>query len=128
MDIISKNITIDPTEWSKEYTFPHQPRAHNTSGLSTYLPKLKPGATLAYKDDAPRLIVRSASMPGCESEIIVLCQREGNMCEREGYFPWSLIKITLANSKFIYSKIGQFFEESEAQSELLQFNKNKHLI
>lgn len=75
-------------KWSAGYYFPRCPEEIGTPPLKAYFNKLKKGAVFAYNDDSPKLLIVEFVRIKNNSTILVLCEREGVMCEREGFKPW----------------------------------------
>ena len=46
-----------------------------------------------------------------------MCEREGVMCELEGFKPWIIIEITFENGQLRHSNLGSYFEKDEADKE-----------
>lgn len=42
-----------------------------------------------------------------------MSEREGCLCEKEGYMPWVIIEIDFENGKFKHTKLGAYFEEDD---------------
>lgn len=97
-----------------KYYFPCCPKEIGVLQLDNYLQSLKVGSIFAYQDDAPNLIAIKFLKIKNNSAILVLCEREGDWCERLGFFPWVLCEITFENGFFIHSKLEEFFEKDEA--------------
>lgn len=85
-----------------KYYFPCCPKEIGALPLDNYLQSLKVGLIFAYPDDAPNLIAIKFEKIKNNSAILVMCEREGDWCEREGFFPWLICEITFENGFFIH--------------------------
>mgnify|MGYP006358678447 FL=1 len=99
--------------WGADYYFPCCPEETAANALDAYLQGLKVGAVFAYNDDSPKLIIVKFAIIKNNSSILVICEREGAMCEREGYKPWSIYEITFENAFFVHTNLGSYFEKDD---------------
>lgn len=97
--------------FSVAYYFPSCPDETENilSQIEAYFQNLRIGAIFAYNDDSPKLIIGKFKMIK-NTSIVVMCEREGRMCEREGFKPWSIFKIIFDNNYFIHANLGSYFE------------------
>ncbi|GEM_PF-5577820 len=97
--------------FSATYYFPSCPEeiAMNLNHIEAYFQNLKISAVFAYNDDSPKLIIEKVEMIN-NITIVVLCEREGRICERKGFKPWSICEITFDNNFFIHANLGSYFE------------------
>lgn len=100
--------------WAANYYFPCCPQEIEKNSLEAYFRNLKKGAVFAYNDDSPKLIILEFVIRKNNSSILVKCEREGLMCEREGFKPWFIAEITFRNELFVHSNLGSYFEKDEA--------------
>ncbi|HAZ7573791.1 hypothetical protein OQJ02_05045 [Legionella sp. PATHC032] len=102
--------------WGAKYYFPCCPYEIAIAPLDDYTKRLKVGFVFAYNENSPKLIILEVKR--YNSSILVMCEREGLMCEREGYPPFLISDITFENAVFVHSKIGSYFERDDADKEL----------
>ena len=115
MALIDENDFTRETEWSELYYFPCHPEVIGTYPLEAYFQNLKVGAVFASNDDSPKLLIREVARNKNNPSILVMCEREGHMCEREGFQPWLIAEITFdVNGFFVHSKLGSYFEKEDA--------------
>lgn len=100
--------------FSTAYYFPCCPEEIATNHTEGYFQNLIIGAIFAYNENSPRLIIVELVKIKNNSSILVMCEREGRMCEREGFKPWSVCEVTLENDFFIHSNLGSFFDKNDA--------------
>ncbi|HHF7346532.1 TPA: hypothetical protein ACPSKB_002974 [Legionella feeleii] len=103
--------------WSATYYFPRCPEEIGGNPLEAYFKNLKNGTVFAYNDDSPKLIIVEFIRIKNNSVILLLCEREGVMCESEGFKPWLIAEITFENGFFVHSNLGSYFEKDEADEE-----------
>lgn len=103
--------------WGAKYYFPCCPDGIGKISLDVYFENIKPGSIFAYHDDSPKLIIVDYARVMGTSSILILCEREGVLCERECYQPWLLAEIKMDNGVFIHSKLGAYFEKDDAHEE-----------
>lgn len=96
------------------YYFPCCPGEIGTNPLEAYFQNLKVGAVFAYNDDSPKLIILEFIRIKNGSSILVMCEREGLLCEREGFKPWLIAEITFENGSFIHTDLDSYFDKDEA--------------
>jgi hypothetical protein len=114
MTLIYVTNSINELRWKEDYYFPCRPKIKTTDPLEEYLNNLKVSAVLAYNDRSPKLLIHKFFKTQNNS-ILVMCEREGRMCERKGFHPWLIIKITIDNATFVESKTGSYFEKEDAE-------------
>ncbi|MBP6918896.1 MAG: hypothetical protein KBB94_08275 [Legionellaceae bacterium] len=103
--------------WGAKHYFPCCPKEITATAIDDYFKSLKIGATHAYHDNAPKLITNKFVKIKNNSSILILCERDGDWCERLGLFPWVICEITLENGFFTHYKVEEFFEKAEADQE-----------
>ncbi|MDP3269872.1 MAG: hypothetical protein Q8M40_12620 [Legionella sp.] len=103
--------------WAANYYFPCCPQEIGICSLEAYFKNLKIGAVFAYSDDSPKLIILEFVRGKDSSSIFVMCEREGHLCEREGYKPWVIIEITFVNELLDHSNLGSYFEKEDVDKE-----------
>ncbi|STX43938.1 Uncharacterised protein [Legionella donaldsonii] len=103
--------------WGATYYFPRCPDSIGINPLEAYFKNLKKRAIFAYNDDSPKLIIVEFVRIKNNSVILLLCEREGVMCESEGFKPWLIAEITFENNFFVHSNLGSYFEKDEADKE-----------
>lgn len=106
-------------DWGSKYYFPCCPKKITTTPLNDYYMNLKIKKTFAINDHSPKLIINKFAINKDHSTIFILCEREGDWCERLGFFPWLICEIMFENGFFIHSKVGDFFEKDEAEQGFL---------
>lgn len=100
--------------WSAKHYFPCSPKKTKENPFGDYYQNLKAGSTFAHHNDAPKLIIIEFVKIKNNSSILIMCEREGDWCERNHFFPWLICEITFENGFFIHFKVGEFFEKDEA--------------
>ncbi|MHA3320896.1 hypothetical protein ACX1FC_06565 [Legionella pneumophila] len=100
------------TMWNAKYYFPCCPQEIEKNSLEAYFKRLKIGMLFAFNDDSPNLII--VEVVKKDSSLLVMCEREGILCEREGFHPWVIIEITFENTLFVHSNLGSYFEKEDA--------------
>ncbi len=105
---------IEETRWSDLYSFPLCPEKTGCNPLTAYLQNLKVGTVFAYNDDSPKLLIYKFAITKSNSSILVMCTREGSMCEYMGFQPWLLANITCDKGIFVHSKLEAYFEKDDA--------------
>ncbi|HAU2341016.1 TPA: hypothetical protein JBK96_16285 [Legionella pneumophila] len=100
--------------WSSKYNFPCCPKEIEENSLETYFNNLKVGSVFAFNDHSPNLIILKVAQGENNSSILVMCEREGTLCEWEGFLPWGIIEITFENKLFVHSNLGSYFEKNDA--------------
>lgn len=100
--------------WAAQYYFYCCPNEISENPIVDYSRLLKPGTIFAYHNDAPRLITMESAIINDSSSILVMSEREGDWCERDGFFPWLICEIRFENRFFIHYKVDEFFEKDEA--------------
>jgi len=103
--------------WGAKHYFPCCPKEIRAVPLEDYFQCLKVGATFAYHDDALKLVINKFVRIRGHSSILIMCGREGDWCERDGFHPWLISEITFENEFFIHYKGTPFFEKDEADQE-----------
>jgi hypothetical protein len=103
--------------WGAKYYFPCSPKEIREAPLDEYFQRLKVGAIFAYHDDAPKLIITEFVKIKNNSSILIMCEREGDWREREGFHPWLISEIMFKSGLFIHYKGKLFFEKDEADQE-----------
>ena len=103
--------------WATNYYFPCCPQEIEENSLEVYFKSLKIGAVLAYNDDSPKLIILEFVKLKSNASILLMCEREGLMCEWEGFQPWVIIEIKFEKKLLIHSKLGAYFEKYETEKE-----------
>lgn len=103
--------------WRVKHYFPRCPKEIIAIPIDNYLQNLKVGSIFAYPDDAPKLIINKFVTIKEHLSILILCEREGDWCERYGFHPWLISEITFESGFFIHYKVGEFFEKDEADQE-----------
>lgn len=101
--------------WGVRYYYHCCPKKITATPLDDYFLRLKVGAIFAYYDNTPKLIAIKFVKIKNNSSILVLCEREGDWCERLGFFPWVICEVTLESGFFTHYKIEEFFEKDEAE-------------
>lgn len=119
--------------WWADYYFPYCPKEIGTKPLEAYFKNLKVGIVFAYNDDSPELILLKFIKIKENSSILVMCERESLISEREGFQPWLIIEITFKNGFFDYSKLDSYFEKDDADKAFdiaqgLEWADHVHLI
>lgn len=102
--------------WGTKYYFPCTPKKIKTIPIEDYFQSLKIGATFAYNDNAPKLIIINFIKTKNNSSILVMCERDDIWCERDGFHPWLISEITFKDRFFIHTKLGSYFEREEADT------------
>lgn len=105
--------------WGAHYYFPCCPEEIGIHPLEAYFQNLKIGAVFAYNDDSPKLIVLEFVISKNSSSILIMCEREGLMSEREGFQPWFIAEIRFENGLFVHNKLQSYFEKEDADLEFL---------
>lgn len=100
-------------DWSENYCFPCRPDVVGTDPLETYYQILMVRVVFAYSGDSPKLLIHEIARSKNSSSIVVMCEREGRMCEREGFHPWLLVEITFVNGNFVHTKLGGYFDKDD---------------
>ena len=100
--------------WGAKYYFPCSPKEISTSPLNEYYDRIRVGDIFAYHDDAPRLVIIEFVKIKNNQSIIIKCEREGDCCERDHFFPWLICELSFENGFFIHYKVDEFFEKDEA--------------
>lgn len=113
--------------WGAKYYFPRCPKEIIASSLDNYLQNLKVGSIFAYQDDAPKLIINKFVTIQEHLSILILCEREGDWCERYGFHPWLICEITFESGFFIHYKVAEFFEKDEADQEFC-IKQGRHAV
>ncbi len=103
--------------WSAKYYFPCCPEQIGVIPLDNYFQNFKIGAVFAYNDDSPKLIIVKFIRAKDNLSILVFCEREGITCEREGFKPWLIAKITFEDGVFAHFNLGSYFEKDDADQE-----------
>ncbi|AMV13830.1 hypothetical protein SCO11_01990 [Legionella pneumophila serogroup 1] len=99
------------------YYFPRCPKELKVFPIDDYFQNLKIGAVFACNDDSPKLIILEFVKTKNNSSILVMCEREGIMSEREGFKPWLIAQIKFENGSFVHSNLGSYFEKDEVDNE-----------
>ena len=88
--------------WGAKYYFPCCSNEIRATPIDDYFQNLKVGSIFAYQDDAPNLIIINFVKINNNSSILVMCEREGDWCERNHFFPWLICEIKFENGFFIH--------------------------
>lgn len=105
------------------YHFPRCPKELEISPIAVYFRNLKIGEVFAYNDDSPKLIILEFLKTKNSSSILIMCEREGIMSEREGFKPWLIAQITFDNGSFVHSNFGSYFEKDEIDKEFFNLQR-----
>ncbi|WP_115710300.1 hypothetical protein [Legionella sainthelensi] len=109
--------------WGAQYYFPCCPKDIGINQLEAYFHNLKIGFVFAYNDDSPRLIILEVKR--YNSSIRVMCEREGHVCEQEGYLPFLISEIRVDNAVFVHLKVGSYFERDDADRAFVIIEDNQ---
>ena len=114
MEAININNFISGSGFNEDYCFPCRPEVISTDPLEAYFQILMVRDVFAYNGDSPKLLIHEIARNKNNSSILVMCEREGRICEKEGFHPWLLVEITFVNGSFVHSKLGAYFEKDDA--------------